>query len=76
MLKRHYYDYIRPLYYDINALGEGIGAIAYYLKGDAVIPKGERVLKSLVQPIIFLSRLYTQAEKKISATKLKVTALI
>jgi len=76
MLKRHYYNHTRPLYYDIDALGEGIGAIAYHLKGDIVVPKGNKVPKSLVQPIIFLSRPCTQAEKKISATELEVTALI
>jgi len=76
MLKRYYYNYTRLLYYDIDALSEGIGAIAYYLKGDIVVPKGNKVSKSLVQPIIFLLRPYTQIKKKISATKLEVTALI
>lgn len=45
MLRRYYYDHTRSLFYDINALGLGFGGMIYYVKGDPIILKNERLLK-------------------------------
>ena len=70
----HYQDPEKRLYIDIDASkAYGIGVVIYYLKGD---PEGTEIMRSDMQPILFLSKLLNQAEKHYWPTELEVATLV
>lgn len=72
-----HFDYTRPLYADIDASKKwGFGAMIYHDKSDAVYPSSECPKKSDVQPILFLSRLLTDPERRYWPTELEMAGLV
>ena len=68
-----HFCHIRPLFADLDASKQSFGAMVYHVKGDNTdgIPR-----KSLVEPILFLSKLLTSAESRYWPTELEIAAMV
>lgn len=84
-LRRHeflyHYDYARRLYADIDSSYEwGTGSMAYMVEGDPdPVMDGTKAMlfpKSRVQPVLFLSRGLSAAEKNYWPTELEVSGIV
>ena len=70
-----HFDPARPLFIDLDASKSwGFAAIMYHVKGD---PPGEKpVVRTAVEPILFLSKLLNAAEKNYWPTELEVAGIV
>ena len=74
----YYYCIDKPLFVKINTCRKGYSAFIFQLKGyqDSYSIPGRDIPVSEIQPILFLSRLTTNVEKKYGATESKVAAVV
>lgn len=70
-LRLYHHNSERPLFIDVDASHDGIGSVAYHLKGDK-LPASGKVTADLMEPILFLSRSCSPAERRYGSTELKV----
>ena len=77
-LRLIHYDNARNLFADVDACYHGYGVQVYHVKGmgSEQVPPDFIVTKDMVEPIMFLSKTCTTAEKKLSATELEMAALV
>lgn len=67
----------KTLWIDLDASKEfGFGAVAFHTTGEDVLPKEKWLSSTLVQPILFLSRLLTAAKKNYWPTELKIAGFV
>lgn len=70
-----YYDPERQLYMDIDVSKKReFGAILYYIRGDP--PPDNPIASTVIQPILYLSRLLTDAETRYWPTELEIAGLV
>lgn len=72
MLVHH--DPARKLWVDLDTPKEfSFGAMLFHIRrGEEEVPEGMRPKQSMVEPILFFSRLLTSAEKNYWPTKLEI----
>ena len=68
-----HYEELRRLYVDLDSSYRAIGAMVYHVKGDTLPPN---IKKEDIQPILFLSRLLSPAEKRYWPTELEIAGLV
>ena len=67
----------KTLWIDLDASKEfGFGAVAFHTTGDDVLPEGKWPSSTLMQPILFLSRLLTVAKKNYWPTELEIAGFL
>ena len=67
----------KTLWIDLDALKKfGFGAVAFHTAGVDVVPEGKWPSSTLMQPILFLSRLFTAAEKNYWPTELEIAGFV
>lgn len=72
-----HYSPSRTLYIDVDGSREkGFGVMVYHVKEDMVGDPSKYPPKSAIQPIMFLSRTLTEAEKKYWPTELEIAGLV
>ena len=74
-----YFNENRTLWIDLDASKEfGFGIVVFYVKKDADtdIPVGKWPIRSQIEPIIFLLRLLTTAERNYWPTELEVAGFV
>lgn len=54
----------------------GFGAIAFHMMGRDILPKGKWLSSTLMQPILFLSRLLIAAKKNYWPTELEIARFV
>ena len=69
-----HFDHLRTLFVDLDASKTAIGAMVYHVKPSTDISKYPR--KTSIQPILFLSRLITDAETRYWPTELEMAGLV
>ena len=71
-------DLARQLYLKIDASNErGFGILAFHLKEGYTVPSNlSKIASTAVQPILFLSKLLSAAEKNYRSTELEVACLL
>lgn len=72
-----HYDVSRPLFVDLDASKSfGFAAIIYHIKQDRVPTAKDRIARTDVQPIMFLSRCLNAAERNYWPTELEVAGIV
>ena len=72
-----HFDSDRVLWIDLDASKEfGFGVMLFHVKKDAVIPPGKWPTRSQIEPIMFLSRLLTTAERNYWPTELEIAGFV
>lgn len=67
----------KVLWIDLDASKEfGFGAVTFHDAERSSLPKGKWPFKTSIQPILFLSRLLTQAEKNYWSTELEIAGFV
>ena len=72
-----YHNPDKVLWIDLNASKEfGFGAVAFHDTEGSSLPEGRWPSRTSMQPILFLSRLLTQAEKNYWPTELEIAGFV
>lgn len=72
-----HHDPTRELYIDVDSSQEfGMGAMVYHVKDGVVLKAGEWPRRTDVEPVLFLSRSLSPAEKNYWPTELEVAGLV
>ena len=72
-----HHDPRKILWIDLNALKEfGFGAIVFHTAANEALPKGRWPSTTLVQPILFLSRLLTSAKRNYWPIELEIAGFV
>lgn len=72
-----HHDPNKTLWIDLDASKEfGFGAVLFHARTDEVLPEGKWPPRSAICPIIFLSRLLTQAKKNYWPTELEIAGFM
>lgn len=74
-LVHHDLEKILWIYLDASK-GFGFGAIAFYTTANKTLPEGHWPSITLVQPVLFFSRLFTPAKKNYWLTKLEIAGFV
>lgn len=72
----HHFDSGRRLYIDLDSSKRGVGVIVYPVKGDPDPEKATDIRKADIQPLIFLSKLLSNAESHYWPTELEMAGLV
>ena len=73
----HHFNPERRLYVDLDASKErGFGVMVYHIKGDEIADKAKGIPGTSVEPIMFLSKLLSDAERNYWPTELEVAGLV